>query len=118
MKADPHHESEALAAALELAVSEGSLSEMQINVAGYGYLEAKQIEAALALLGYNARRFPTSPNVHDSLGEALERAGRLKEAQASYRRAVDLGREQSDDQVATYQSNLDRVTKALEGRSQ
>src|SRR5688572_4119152 len=113
MKADPGHQSEDLAEALDRAVSEGSVSEMQINIAGYGYLEAGQKESALALLGYNARRFPTSPNVHDSLGEALERIGRLEEAQGSYRRAVELGTEQSDEQTALYQRNLDRVTKAM-----
>jgi len=118
MKADPRHQSEDLAEALDRAVSEGSVSEMQINIAGYGYLEAGQKESALALLGYNARRFPTSPNVHDSLGEALERIGRLEEAHASYRRAVELGTEQSDEQTALYQRNLDRVTKALGQRSQ
>ena len=39
--------------------------------------------------GYNVELYPDAPNVHDSLGEALERAGRLSEAFSSYSRAVD-----------------------------
>ena len=118
MKTDPRHESQELSQALDRAVSVGALSEASINVAGYGYLEAEQLEPALALLSYNARRFPTSANVHDSLGEALEKAGRLEEARSSFKRAYELGTEQSDEQTPTFKRNLDRVSKMLEQKGQ
>lgn len=40
-------------------------------------------------LRLNTTRFPESANVWDSLGEALERAGRRAEAIASYRNALE-----------------------------
>lgn len=100
-------------AALDRAVEEGALSEMAINLGGYGYMEAGQMDPALALLGYNAQRFAKSANVHDSLGEALEKSGRLAEAQESYQRALELGIASDDVQAQMYKQNLDRVTAAL-----
>ena len=104
-----------VAAALEQAVAGGAMGEVEINLAGYGYLEAGRLAEALALLRFSVDRYPESPNVHDSYGEALETLGRLKEAQAAYRKAYELGTAQQDGQTSTFKQNLDRVSKGLAG---
>ncbi len=106
----------ALAEVLEQAMQRGSLKEADVNLAGYACLQSNRLDEGIALLRWNAQRFPSSPNAHDSLGEALEKAGRLREAQAAYRQAHDLGVAEGDGQVALYRRNLDRVSDALAGQ--
>lgn len=64
----------------------------------------KETEAAVEAFRFNAERFPDSANAHDSLGEALAKAGRIEEAVASYRRALGLDPRLSSSRVA-----LDRL---------
>ena len=45
---------------------------------------------AIAVFSFNANQFPKSPNVYDSLGEALMKAGRIDESILNYRKAVEL----------------------------
>ncbi|MEM6338213.1 MAG: tetratricopeptide repeat protein, partial [Bacteroidota bacterium] len=45
---------------------------------------------ALLFFDHNARAYPGSWNVHDSLGEALALAGRTEEAIAAYERSLAL----------------------------
>jgi len=61
-----------------------------VNRLGYALLREDRLPDAIEVLRLNTSRFPASFNTHDSLGEALMRAGRLEEAAASYRRAVEL----------------------------
>src|SRR5512143_3362869 len=58
-----------------------------VNGLGYLYLRAGDTARAVAVFRANADAWPDSPNVHDSLGEALERAGQGDAALASYERA-------------------------------
>jgi len=69
---------------------DGNPPEGLINVLGYRQLQAgpNKLAAALTFFELNVKLYPDSANVHDSLGEALESGGRLKEALASYERAV------------------------------
>src|SRR5207249_3552067 len=64
--------------------------ESDVNSAGYELLGAGKMVAALTLFQVNVALFPRSANVYDSLGEALERAGRRDEAIAAYRRALAI----------------------------
>jgi len=64
--------------------------EDDVNRAGYDLLGTGQVEAAVTVFRVNATLFAASANVHDSLGEALERAGRRDEAIGSFRRALTL----------------------------
>jgi len=64
--------------------------EADVNAAGYELLHAGNVDAAIAVFQVNLALFPQSPNVFDSLGEALERAGRREAAIAAYRRALEL----------------------------
>ena len=64
------------------------VDELEINLAGYALMRAN-IQDALTVFAVNARLFPASANVHDSLGEALLVAGDTVRAIASYERALE-----------------------------
>ena len=87
------------------------IPERVINALGYQLIAQKKAAEAIAVLRENVKRFPGSPNVYDSLGEALEAAGQTEEAAAQYRQAVELGKKSKDPNSAIFQQHLDRVTK-------
>src|SRR2546429_496155 len=64
--------------------------EATVNEFGYQLLRAGQIDSALAAFRFNAEAYSSSANVWDSLGDALDRAGKKDEALASYQKAVSL----------------------------
>jgi hypothetical protein len=64
--------------------------EAKVNALGYALLNSGQPERAVQVMTVNARAWPQSANVHDSLGEVLEHAGRRDEAIAAYRRALAI----------------------------
>lgn len=66
------------------------LGEREWNRIGYRLLAHERTADAIAVFELNARLFPDSANVHDSLGEALMTAGRTSEAIASYERSLAL----------------------------
>ena len=82
--------------------------EDMLNGVGYPLLERGQRGAAIAALRRNAEWYAGSANVHDSLGEALEAAGRLEEARQSYARAIAL-----DPKRPAFQEHLERVTRRV-----
>jgi tetratricopeptide (TPR) repeat protein len=77
-------------AALEGGMKAGIAAEESINALGYSYLNDGKTEMAIAVFTFNVRQFPKSANAHDSLGEALMRAGRIDESILNYRKAVEL----------------------------
>jgi pimeloyl-ACP methyl ester carboxylesterase len=87
--------------------------EDTVNAAGYGSLLSNNSSGAIALFTYNVEIHPNSANVYDSLGEALERAGRLKEAHASYAKAVENAARDADARLAVFTANRDRAAAAL-----
>ncbi|MEK7401108.1 MAG: hypothetical protein AABZ80_01970 [Gemmatimonadota bacterium] len=64
--------------------------EADVNAAGYEMLRDGQTDAAVAVFTVNTAMFPASANTYDSLGEALEKAGKKDEAIAAYSKAVQL----------------------------
>ncbi len=87
--------------------------ETMVNQLGYGLLRDGHLTEAIEAFRFNVDHYPASPNVHDSLGEALERAKRMEEARASYARAVELAIERRDPLLETFKKNRDRVAEAL-----
>jgi hypothetical protein len=65
-------------------------TENDINNFGYALLNAGKVDEAVAMFRRNVRDYPRSWNVYDSLGEALARKGVKKEAQANYRKALEM----------------------------
>lgn len=66
------------------------LTERDFNTIGYKLLDDSQISAAIEVFRLNARLHPGSANVYDSLGEAYLAADRFDEAEANYRRVLEL----------------------------
>ena len=67
-----------------------SRTELALNRFGYDLLRDERVGDALALFELQAELFPTVPNVHDSLGEAVLAAGDTARAVAAFRRALTL----------------------------
>jgi len=92
--------------------------EGMINGKAYALLRRKNVAAALDLFLYNVRCYPESANVHDSLAEAYEAAGRTKLALDSCRTACRLAEQVSDPRLPTFRKHLESVEAKLasEGR--
>lgn len=85
--------------------------EAIVNTIGYQALARNNAGAALALFRHNAALYPASPNVHDSLGEALEKQGQKAEAAACYAKAVTLAEQVKDPRLPIFIQNRDRLLK-------
>jgi len=91
------------------------IPEAVLNLAGYQALADGNPEQAIRAFQRNKADHPDSPNVHDSLGEALERSGDLAQAAASYRRAWELAEAQKDPRLDAFKNNALRATAAAAG---
>jgi tetratricopeptide (TPR) repeat protein len=80
-----------------------------VNLLGYRLLQAGKIEDAIAALRRNVELYPDSPNVHDSLGEALERKGDLAAALESYERAIKSAARNRDPLLEVFMQHRDRA---------
>ncbi len=67
-----------------------AFTQVVVNQLGYRYLQAGDVEAAIAVFEINVADYPNAFNPHDSLGEAYLAAGRTEEAIASYRKSLEL----------------------------
>lgn len=84
------------------------------NRAGYTLLRANRIDEALTFFKKNAENFPNSPNVYDSLGDAYEKNGQLKQAKESYEKAFKMAESRGEIQIArTAKANLDRISEKV-----
>ena len=64
-------------------------NENEMNTYGYQLLNQGKMTEAIEVFRANAKRFPDSWNVHDSLGEGLALKGDTKEAITYYRKALE-----------------------------
>ncbi len=87
--------------------------ETSLNQVGYQVLGRNRKAEAVAIFRHGTALYPGSANAHDSLGEALEKAGRLAEALDIYGKAVELARKSADPQLGIYVRNRDRVALAI-----
>ena len=88
--------------------------EATVNGIGYQVLGREEFDAAIAIFRYNVELYPDSANVYDSLGEALETAGLLNDAFASYSKAVDNAARNGDDRLDLFTANRDRAKALVE----
>ena len=88
-------------------------SEFLLNRLGYQLMGNNKLEEAIAALKANVESHPNSNNVYDSLGEAYEKAGRLKAAEANYKIAVEKGDLAKSPNLDIYKVNLERVQLAI-----
>ena len=89
--------------------------EYLINLMGYNYLNKKDLETAIVIFRENVKRYPKSANVYDSLGEALEKSSEFEEAEANYRKAVEIATAQNHPNLPIYKTNQERVQALLSG---
>jgi tetratricopeptide (TPR) repeat protein len=87
--------------------------EQTVNLLGYQFLGQGPNEEAVAIFKYNIELYPDSPNVYDSLGEALERAGRMEEALSNYGKAVEKAQKAKDNRLEIFTRNRDRAAAAV-----
>jgi uncharacterized protein len=80
-----------------------------VNLLGYTALQHGAIASALEFFRFNVASHPNSANVHDSLGEALERDGQPAAARESYRRAVRLAEAGADPLLPQHRAHLERL---------
>jgi serine-type D-Ala-D-Ala carboxypeptidase/endopeptidase len=85
-----------------------AFDEAQLDRVGYWLLGAERAADAVVILQLNAHEYPDAPNPFDSLGDALEAAGRIDEARASYQRAVGLAEKTGDARTEVFRSNLQK----------
>lgn len=86
-----------------------------LNFMGYGQLQQDPAKA-VEIFRENARRFPESANVYDSLGDGLMATGDVAGALAQYERAVQLAESTGHQFLATYRTNLEAARKRLGGQ--
>jgi len=111
---DEERATSALGGALERGAEAGVVDERTVNRLGYSLLGDGKLDPAIEVFRFNARSYPDSANVHDSLGEAYEKVGDLKRARESYARATQQATADKDPNgVALFRANLDRVEKLL-----
>jgi tetratricopeptide (TPR) repeat protein len=92
--------------------------ELVINALGYNYLLIeKDIDKAIKTFSENVTRFPTSANVYDSLGEALENDSQFENAESNYKKAVDLARKINHPNLSIYEENLKRAKEKRNGNT-
>ncbi len=87
--------------------------EQTVNLLGYQFLVGGSGEQAISIFRYNVELYPESANVYDSLGEALERAGRMEEALSSYGTAVEKAQKAKDNRLDVFTRNRDRAAAAV-----
>lgn len=65
-------------------------TEAEVNSLGYRLLEARRVDAAIAIFELNAAEYPRSANAYDSLGDAYMQAGKKAAAVRSYRKSLEI----------------------------
>jgi tetratricopeptide (TPR) repeat protein len=81
-------------------------TEAALNRFGYTLLQAKRAADALEVFKLNADSYPNSAYVYDSLGDALQAAGKKDEAIKAYEKALSID--------SNYASSLDSLRKLKE----
>jgi len=84
-----------------------------VNELGYQHLRTKELDASLVAFRYNSQLYPQSANVWDSLGDALDGAGKRDEALASYRKAVSLAQANGDPNLEIFRKQAVRLADAM-----
>jgi predicted alpha/beta superfamily hydrolase len=87
--------------------------EYVLNLMGYNYMWADNFDKAIEVLAENAKRYPESANVYDSLGEAFEKSGKTADARQNYEKAVKIAQKDNHPYLKVYEENLNRVQEVV-----
>lgn len=96
----------------------GSLPEAFVNSLGYSLLrELQNPRLAAWVFRQNVVGYPQSPNVYDSLGDALLAAGDRRGARDAFQRAIDVALQNGQAVDSATRAKLRTVDRTLRGRS-
>lgn len=98
----PHYEAVSARLGITILPPEGVMNQL-----GYGMMLRGDIDDAVEVLKLNARNYPNSSNVHDSLGEAYMAHGQTELAIESYERSIEL-----DPKNANAKMKLEELRKS------
>jgi predicted alpha/beta superfamily hydrolase len=88
--------------------------EALLNQIGYQLLRADKPAEAVEVFRKNAANYPNSANVYDSLAEAFEKNGQLKQAAENYEKAYKRAETNNETQLAqTAKANFARISAKL-----
>jgi predicted alpha/beta superfamily hydrolase len=91
-----------------------TIPEELLNRIGYVRLRDGQNEEALAAFRKNVELYPGSPNVYDSLAEALEKTGQLKKAGENYEKAYKMAEAAGEAALAkSARANYERIANKI-----
>jgi len=90
--------------------------EQTINLLGYKFLQAGELDKAIETFKENIKRYPESANVYDSMGDAYKNNKEFDKAKKNYSKAVKIGMKQNHPYLQAYQKNLEGLEKKGEGR--
>lgn len=80
-----------------------------VNELGYRDLAQNKFAEALAAFRFGTYQYPESANAWDSLGEGLERSGKVDEAAQAYRKALALAEAAHDPALDVFQKHAERL---------
>lgn len=91
-----------------------TIPEVLLNRIGYLRLRDGQNDEALAAFRKNVELYPGSPNVYDSLAEALEKTGQMKKAVENYEKAYKMAEASGEDALAkSARANYERIVNKI-----
>jgi len=87
------------------------IPENLLNMVGYQLLRADKTLEAIEVFRKNVGLYPNSANVYDSLAEAYEKNGQLKQAGENYEKAYKMAEAKGEAQLAkTAKENYERIS--------
>ena len=90
------------------------IPEETLNSVGYQFLRANKTVEAIDVFRKNAGLYPNSANVYDSLAEAYEKNGQMKQARENYEKAYKMAEAKGEAQLAkTAKDNYERISNKL-----
>lgn len=91
-----------------------TIPENMLNQIGYQLLGAERKIEAIEVFKKNIENHPNSANCYDSLAEAFEKNGQLKQARENYEKAYKMAEARGETQLAqTAKANFERISEKL-----
>ena len=90
------------------------IPEATLNQVGYQLLRTNRIDEAISAFKRNVENYPNSANVYDSLAEAFEKNGQLKQSAENYEKAYKMAEKSGETQLAqSAKANFERISAKL-----
>lgn len=90
------------------------IPENLLNQIGYQFLRANKTQEAIDAFKRNVEFYPNSANVYDSLAEAFEKNGQLKQARENYEKAYKVAEAKGETQLAkSAKENFERISAKM-----